>query len=149
MKININQIRPNKDNIFEEEIVFKNGIFNPNTIRKVNKCLARANFHLYDDFLNLSLQIEYEVILPCAYTLKDVVYKNKDDDNIIFKDEVDQDSECLPRSGVIDVDYYVYSLLLASIPTRVVSKDASTLEEDKEKKKGNSFFDILDKLDID
>ena len=165
MKIDVNKLKLSKQTLFKEDVTFDpekfKTIFPLNEIKVAH---VEANIAKYDDFINVDLKVNADVILTCSYTLKPFLYKLRADDELHFASYADEeDYELLEfRGNMIDLDPYIFDLIAASIPLspkapgaklpqggkdyRVITDE----EEAKEKQeRGNDKFDALLDLDLD
>lgn len=163
MDINIGQLSTDKINEFEELIDLSNEQFDTSHIRRITRCNVVAKVQKYDEMVIIDLCVDFNAVVPCSYTLEDVDYHGKGEENLIFKDEIDEDSLLIPANNVIDLKPFIISLVVASVPLKVVGKNATlpkngdgyrVLTEDeyfaeKHSKKATSVFDKLDDIDID
>ena len=163
MKINRATLPLNKDEVFEEDIVFLNQQFDENHVKRILSCSVRLVAHEYGDVLDCKVSGKASVIASCSYTLEDVPLEISFRDNFYFSNEVTGSEECYFEPGVvIDLDPHILALILAEVPHnitksgaklpesgngyRVLSED-DYLEEKKNKK--TSAFDILDTIEFD
>lgn len=164
MKIDVSKLVSTKENIFEEEVHFDDEKFHllP-PLLEVKKLVAKAKVHRYQDFIDVNLSINADVVLQCSYTLKPFDSKLRDEDEIHFSSYDDGGDDIqIYRGNLIDLDPYIFNLLSASVPTspkapgatlpeggknfRVLSED----EYNEEKEDGNDpRFDALKDLDLD
>ncbi|MGM9873529.1 MAG: YceD family protein [Bacilli bacterium] len=167
MKINISSLSLKKPSIvMEDDVDLSNADFDPYHIKNIESCHVEAEVtFLSDDLYSLKLHIKGLAIVPCAYTLEDVDYpfdvKEELTYKVFYKDD-EEDSSFYPiTSSEIDVDEAVLSLVITSIPFKVIKKGAKLPKEGKgyrflteeeylkEKEKKSSPFDVLDSLDVD
>lgn len=164
MKINISTLSIKRPSIsLEGDIDFSRHEFDPYHIKKIETCHVNAEMNFYsDDLYSLKLNIKGNAIVPCAYTLEDVSYPFNIKEELFYKQDIaDDDTSFYPlTSNEVDIDEAVLSLLISSIPFKVIKKGAKLpksgngyrfLSEDdylKEKENKSSPFDVLDDLDL-
>lgn len=143
------------------DIDFSNDTFDTFLIRKINSCHVELNVTDYDEIFRVEINLKAEVVTPCAYSLEDVDFVVKTKDEIDFTDtpinEEDDDGTLVYIEGVtIDLKPFIYSLIVASIPPKVVKKgvklpDGVITSEDYEKQleeKTDPRWSALDDLDL-
>ena len=164
MKIDVGKLVSTKENLFEEDVVLdveKFKLLPP--LLEVKKLHAKARIHRYQDFIDVDLKINADVVLQCSYTLKPFSSKLSDEDEIHFASYDDGGDDIqIYKGNLIDVNPYIFNLLSASVPTSPKSpgaklptsgKNFRVLTEDEyksEKEDGiNHQFDKLKDLDLD
>lgn len=164
MKINISSLNVNKPSLqVEGDFDFSNHEFDPFHIKKINNCHVNAEMtYLNEDLYSLKLHIRGSATVPCAYTLEDVIYPFNINEEIFYKVDANEDVPSFYplKYNEVDIDEPVLSLLITSIPFKVIKKGAklpqsgkgfrfmSEEEYKKEKENKSSPFDVLDKIDI-
>ena len=165
MKVKRLLLKPNKPEVVEEDIDFSSNFIDANHVKRINSCHVKATLTDYEDVLECTLNIKADVTASCAYTLEDVPYKVNVNEKLYFSsDEMDQDSEDIiyEPGNKIEMDHYVFSLIIASVPHNIHKKGAKLPEngngfrvmseedylKEKASKKKNSPFDALDDLDL-
>lgn len=110
-----------------DDIDFANAKLNENLIRRILSCHVEVDVENLSTILRVKINLSANVILPCAYTLEDVDYVVKGKEEFDFVDNIDlADNENLFfEKDVIDLDPYIYSVLIALIPLRVTKKGAT------------------------
>ena len=166
MKVNRLLLKPNTPEVIEEDIDFSNNLIDENHVKRITSCHVKLTLTEFEDVLQCDMHIEADVIASCAYTLEDVPFKSKVNEKLYFSsDEMDKDSDDIiyEPGNEIEMDQYVFSYIIASVPHNIHKKGAKlpengngyrVLSEDeyiKEKafKKKPSAFDALDDIDID
>lgn len=164
MKIDVGKLVSTKENLFEEDVVLdaeKFKLLPP--LLEVKKLHAKARIHRYQDFIDVDLIINADVVLQCSYTLKPFCSKLSDEDEIHFASYDDGGDDIqIYKGNLIDLNPYIFNLLSASVPTSPKSPGAKlptsgkyfrVLTEDEyksEKEDGiNHQFDKLKDLDLD
>ena len=165
MEVNRLLLKPNKPEVVEEDIDFSSNFIDANHVKRINSCHVKATLTDYEDVLECTLNIKADVTASCAYTLEDVPYKVNVNEKLYFSsDEMDQNSEDIiyEPGNEIEMDHYVFSLIIASVPHNIHKKGAKLPEngngfrvmseedylKEKASKKKNSPFDALDDLDL-
>ena len=149
----------------KEDITFDSEYFVlTRPLLKINSCKVLAKIHQYDDFINVHLKVNANVILECSYSLQAFESNVSGEEELNFSTyESEEDEDFIIYKGnKIELDEYIFDLVSASVPLspkapgatlpksgkgyRVISED-SLVEE--EANKGNSKFDKLLDLDLD
>ena len=162
MKIN-RLLFQNKDYVLEGDIDFSDQEFDPFHIRRIDNCHVKITGSIYEDLLLLNMKITSLVIGVCSYTLEDVEIPLHVVDTIQISDSIDDDDELFYEPNVVfDIDPYILSLVIASVPLKIVKKGAKLpssgkgyrvlteeeyLKEESEKK--DTRWSALDDIDID
>ena len=132
MKIAVAQIRRNSytETIEMEEMVDVSELETMNNdIRRINPAKVHATFYVEGDEIIASLQIEGEMILPCARTLVDVPYNYQINENEIFStseylSEEEEENEVRMIDGeILDLKPHILENILLNIPYRVFTKE--------------------------
>ena len=162
MQINTNVLEENKPYHYSEDIDFSHEELNPVLIRKIKDCHAEVDvLNMYEGHIRVVINIKSNVILPCSYTLEDVDYVIKGSEEFIITDEKDEEDEeagvIYEEKAIFSLDPYIYSLLIALIPPKVVKKGAKLpkngqgyrvmSEEEYEKEKSETVDPRWEKLD--
>lgn len=164
MKINRLLLKPNTPTIVEEEIIFPEAI-DANHVKRIPSCKVKATLTDFDDVLLADLEINAEVIASCAYTLEDVPLTKKLKERLSFTsiEEMSDEDLYFEPNNEIDLDPYIFSFIIASVPHNVHKKGAKLPEpgngyrviseeeylKEQQTKKHSSPFDALDDLDLD
>lgn len=163
MKINRLELKINVPVTYEENIDFKDASYDSYHVRNIKDCHVVAIATEYGEFLNVKINISCIVLTTSAYTLKDLDYEVIIKDELCFTDNEDlSDAYFYEKLPQIEIDDYIFSLIVANVPTKVVGKNEKLpesgngyrilSEEDFYNEKNNkksSPFDILDDLEID
>ena len=154
----------NKDYVLEGEIDLSNLSFDTYHVRKINKVTYKVTGQIYDDLLVLNVKFDADVISSCAYTLEDLPYHAKGNETIEISNEIqDDDFIFYEENNIFDFEPYFISLVVASVPTKLVKKGATLpvggdgyrflseeqYEQEQKENKKPSPFDILDDIDLD
>lgn len=166
MKVNRLFLKLNEKTDFEEEIDFSSLTPDFHHVRRIDTCLVKGSMTEYGSCLILEMTIKADVIASCSYTLEDCPYKVKVSEKFYFtseKEDATSDEMYYEPGNEINMDDYVLSLILTSVPhnlhkpgAKLESNEAKgyrilTEEEylkEREEKK-SSPFDVLDDLDLD
>jgi len=102
-------------------------------IRKINSCHVEVDIENFDYLLRVVINIKADTILPCSYTLEDVPYVIKGQEEFDFTFEAENESEDLIyiKGDSFELNEYVYSLLIALVPPKVIKKGAKLSQEGK------------------
>lgn len=163
MKINRLELKINVPVTYEENIDFKDASYDSYHVRNIKDCHVVAIATEYGEFLNVKINISCIVLTTSAYTLKDLDYEVKIKDELCFTDNEDlSDAYFYEKLPQIEIDDYIFSLIVANVPTKVVGKNEKLpesgngyrilSEEDfynEKNDKKSSPFDILNDLEID
>ena len=163
MIINKSEFELGKKYHFSEDIDFSKEKIDPLFIRKIKDTHVEVDVENFGAILRVRINLLANVILPCAYTLEDVDYVIKGNEEFDFVEEEDlADNESLfYEADDINLDTYAYSILVALVPLRVIKKGATlpksgkgyrVLSEEeyyKEKKAQDSRWSKLDDLELD
>ena len=163
MKINRLELKINVPVTYEDVIDFKNASYDSYHVRNIKDCHVVAVATEYGEFLSVKINISCTVLTTSAYTLKNLDYEVKIKDELCFTDNKDlEDAYFYEKLPQIDLDDYIFSLIVTNVPTKVVGKNEKLpesgdgyrimSEEDfynEKKNKKSSPFDVLDNLDLD
>ena len=163
MRINRLELKINVPVRYEENIEFKNASYDSYHVRDIKDCHVVAIATEYGEFLSVKINVACTVLTTSAYTLKDLDYEIKIKDELCFTDNKDlEDTYFFEKLPQIELDDYIFSLIVAHVPTKVVGKNEKLpesgngyrimSEEDFYKERENeksSPFDVLDTLDLD
>lgn len=145
-------------------VTFDKDIFlSRDDLRNVENCRVNLEYVDNGEILNATVKVEADLTLVCAYSLEDVPYHIKISDKVEFTsiEEISSGDIFYEPRGTIDLDPYIFGLILASIPMKVIKKgakppedtdcfrflDEDELEEERKDEK-QSPFDVLKDLDI-
>ena len=146
----------------EEDIDFSKKEFDGVHIRKIDKCHVRLTGDVFDNLFVLQIEITASVIVPSAYTLKDINLDLHFSDvfNISCEDEEDDEIFYEPND-IFDVEPYILSAIIAEVPMVNIAKDEKLPEDGKgyrilseddyleeQKKKVDSRWSKLDDIDL-
>ena len=160
MQINLATLPMNKSVSFEEEIDFRELTFKNLNLKQINKCEVTAVCSQYESLLRVEVNVKASLTCISAYSLKDVPLNVDVNDELDFAEDINE-NENLISNNLLNLDEYVISLILASIPKRVIDKGEKLpkggqgyrvlSEEDlieERKSRHTSAFDCLDDLDL-
>ena len=127
------QYEVNKKYHISDDVDFSNEKLDGVLIRKINSCHAEIDIENFSYLLRVVINIKADVILPCSYTLEDVPYvvKGEEEFNFTFEEENASEDLIYIPSGGIELNEYIYSLLIALVPPKVVKKGAKLSQEGK------------------
>lgn len=158
MKIYISTLKFDKPTILEEEIDFSN-VENPiSQIKRIAETKVKATINRYDEFIQVDFNIETKLIAISSYTSKEGELNLKFSDSVTLSMNEEQDDYDVIKGNMLELDNYVFSLILGEVPIKVVFKgeklplneDSNVISEDelekKKKENKSSPFDVLDKL---
>lgn len=131
MKVNWVALPLEKETIMEEDIDFSHESFDPNFLRQITCCHAKAKLTRFMETLRVVLSVKASVIAVCAYSLEDVPLNLNLREELDFtRDKEDEENIYLSRNN-FTLDEYVLDLILTSIPPKVIKKGASLPESGK------------------
>lgn len=153
----------NKDYALEGEISFNDVKLDPHHIRQILPATFKVTGQVFEDLLILNFDIKVTVIGVCNYTLEDVEIPLHIKDNISISDTIEDDDDIFYEPNVLfDIDPYILSLILSSVPIKIVKKGAKlpesgngyrVLSEDEylkeQSEKKDSRWSKLDDIDLD
>ncbi len=166
MKVNRLLLKVGQPEVVEEDIDFSNNLIDENHVKRINSCHVKLTLTEFEDVLQCDMEIKADVTASCAYTLEDVPYKVNVKEKLYFSsEEMDKDSDKMiyDPGNEIEMDNYVFSYIIASVPHNIHKKGAKLPEngngfrvmseddymKEKASKKKASPFDALDDIDID
>lgn len=164
MKINRALYQEGKKYHLSEDVDFSSYELDKSIIREIKSCHVEVDIENYGDLFRIIVNLMSEVTLISAYTLKDVPYVIKGNEEFDFTDieeEADNESLFYEKDNIIDFDPYIYSIILALVPEKVINKGEKLpsdgngyrvlTEEEYLKEKENSTdprWSALDDLDL-
>lgn len=164
MKVNINTLIEGKIYYLEEDIIIDNIVDSSYGLKRLENIHVNAEVTLFEELLSVGLKISGNAVMICSYSLEEGDYKIKLKENLTFTlDEEKEDDEMIyDGRSVINLDEYVRSIILASLPIkyvkkgkklpssgenyRVLTEEEFLLERSENK---NSAFDQLKDLDLE
>ena len=164
MKIDVLKLPYTKVATISEDVVFDPEVFVCHTpLISIESCHAELEAQRFEEFIYVTLSLKARVVLECSYSLQHFETTISGSDELHFAPSKDEDEDCIEYKGTtIDMDYYIFNLLSASVPLspkaphakapksgkgyRVLSEDEFFKEREEE---GNSQFDALKDLDFD
>ena len=124
MKINRLELKINVPVTYEDVITFQDASYDSYHVRNIKDCHVVVIATEYGEFLSVKINISCTVLTTSAYTLKDLDYEVKIKDELYFTDNKDlEDAYFYEKLPQIDLDDYIFSLIIANVPTKVVGKD--------------------------
>lgn len=157
MKINRLLLPIGKVVKYNEDIDFSKYQGDPYHVKRINSCHLELNVTNYDELIILSFDVKGEVVTSCAYTLEEINYPYH------IKEEIElsgsEEDEFEMNGDIIDIDNILITLIVSSIPMKVIKKGAKLpesgdgyrviSEEEALKEKKPSCFDVLDDLEFE
>ena len=121
MKIDLNYLNRFGSVNLDEDIFINEDYYKNTDIRKLKDIHVNGEIKIdYDDFINLNLQIDGIMVLPCAKTLKDVVYKF----NTVIEETIGKFEEIYKNNkNTLEITDILWENIVLEIPIRVVSSD--------------------------
>ena len=161
MKINPRILIDGKEYNASFDIEFNKDEYQNSYVRNISKCHVDISYRLYDNLLSLDAVISGVATLACCYTLQDVDHVFEYKDSVLFCDDEEKEDEdiLIYKGNVIDLKEYLLSLVLASLPSKIIKPGASLPKDgegyrvlseeefEKESHKKPSPFDVLAKED--
>lgn len=131
MNIDLNLIHPHVTQHLSYDLDFSHEKLNTSLIRKINSCHVEADVSLVNDLVYVNIFLHAKVTLICAYTLEDVITPINEKEQFIFTNnkEIENENYIYEDKSSIHLDPYIFSFLIASLPTKVIKKGA-TLPKD-------------------
>lgn len=167
MLISRSILEENKTYHYSEDIDFSLEKLDPVLIRKIKDCHVEVDVtNIFYGHVRVVINIKSNVVLPCSYTLEDVDYVIKGQEEFIFvddKEEIDEESGLFyEEKDTFDLNPYIFAVLIALVPFKVVKegaklpeggKDYRVLSEDEyyeeKKKRKDHRWDVLDNIEFD
>ena len=164
MRLDVLKLPYTKTYSLEEDISFDPEVFVCHSpLVNVLSCHAELKAQRFEEFIYVTLSIKAKVVLQCSYSLQNFETTISGTDELHFAPSKDEDEDCIEYRGTsIDMDYYIFTLLSASVPLspkapnakapksgngyRVLSEEEYLSEKEEA---GNSQFDALKDLDFD
>ena len=157
MKINRLLLPIGEKVIYDEEIDFSSYRGDPYHVKRINSCFLHLEVINYDALVSLSFRIKGEVVTTCAYTLEEIPYQFNVKEVIELNEDEDDEYDII--NNEIDIDEMLITLIVSNVPMKVIKKGATLpksgdgyrviSEEDAEKERKASPFDVLDDLEVD
>ena len=121
MKIDLNYLNRFGSINLDENIFINEDYYKNTDIRKLKDIHVNGEIKIdYDDFINLNLEIDGIMVLPCAKTLKDVDYKF----NTIIEESIGKFEEIYKNNkNTLEITDILWENIVLEIPIRVVSSD--------------------------
>ena len=121
MKIDLNYLNRFGSVNLDEDIFINEDYYKNTDIRKLKDIHVNGEIKIdYDDFINLNLQIDGIMVLPCAKTLKNVDYKF----NIVIEETIGKFEEIYKNNkNTLEITDILWENIVLEIPIRVVSSD--------------------------
>lgn len=163
MYLNFDSIRNNH----EEEIIYHgdkdklNSLNHSSIIKDIKDVEGKIYLTKVNNILSLSFNIDVNLIIESAYTLKDIPYFIKIDETLYYtNDESLESEEVFLTKNKLDLEEIIYSLIITLVPLNahggnetLPSSDEFKVYSEEELEKENSSdkespFDILKDLDL-
>ncbi|MCF0116547.1 MAG: DUF177 domain-containing protein [Bacilli bacterium] len=164
MKINFRNYKKLNNQTFHEKMIFdKASIENVNSLLDINDTNVTVTLRDYDDIIRLEIDVTSTLTLQCSYTLEPIEYPVDISEDLDFTFEETEDENLIHiEQNEIDINQYIFGLLLTEIPMKIV-KEGATLPKDgkgyqvmtedeyikMKESEPDERFSILDSLDID
>jgi uncharacterized metal-binding protein YceD (DUF177 family) len=147
---------------FEEDITYsKERMATKPSLLDIKDVHALVHVENFGETISARIEATATLVLECAYTMEPLERKVKIDEEVHFSETVQDDDELLYAPGpTIDLDDYLFGLILTEIPAKVVKRGAhlpkagkgyrvlSEAELIREKEKnGDPRFGELDKFE--
>lgn len=158
MKINFDSIKGLENVKYSPIIEEFNKLNYSDRIKEFKKVNIEISFEKINEILKCEFKIDFEAFVISSYTLKPFNYLKNIDDILYFTTNKEyEDEDVILCKEIIDLDNYVYSLILSSIPLNAHKSgeklknfdDINVYSEDEYKKNKESPFDILKDIEID
>ena len=122
MKLDLNYLNRFSKLAIEEEVSFDNSYIENTEIRELSDVYVEGEATIdYEDSINLNITISGTMVLPCAITLKDVLYKFETniEENLGKFEEIYKKNK-----NSLDISNILWENIVLEIPIRVVSHGA-------------------------
>ncbi|MDY0177668.1 MAG: hypothetical protein GX807_02615 [Erysipelotrichia bacterium] len=165
MKINRKSLVPKKSYSESGMIIFDSKLFAKRIdLKRIDECEVNITYENFEDILRVRVKVVANLTLICSYSLEDVAFRLSVKDELSFTDRKELVNENIfyEPHQIIDLNPYIFGLILASIPIKIVKEGMElprdgngyrVLSEDKLQKERlshkDSPFDILKDLDLD
>ncbi|MEI3536113.1 MAG: YceD family protein [Bacilli bacterium] len=137
MRISKQELLAKGQHLFEENINYDKSLYENNPlIDKIGEINAEVSTNLVSDLIMVSIALKGEMILRSTRSLKPVNHEIDLEDEIVYtynKDLVDNEQVFLLEDDELDLDKTIYSLIISSIPLKVIASD------DKESYSGENW----------
>ncbi len=147
---------------FEEDITYpKDRMATKPSLLDIKDVHAKVRVENFGETITADIQATATLVLECAYTLEPLERRIKIDEEVHFSETVQDDDELLYAPGpTIDLDDYLFGLIMTEVPAKVVKRGAhlpkagkgyrvlneAELIREKEKN-GDPRFSELDKFE--
>lgn len=126
----------------EETIDLSNADYSANySLKRIADLYVETETNLVGNIFQVSVNLKAKLTLECAYTLEMFDQDLVIEDELYFTlDDQDEDSEDVfyERGPVIDLDPYIFGLILSHIPLRVTKPGATLPQGD------GTSFEVID-----
>ena len=143
MRISKQELLAKGQHLFEENINYDKSLYENNPlIDNIGEINAEVSTNLVSDLIMVSIALKGEMILRSTRSLKPVNHEIDLEDEIVYtynKDLVDNEQVFLLEDDELDLDKTIYSLIISSIPLKVIARD------DKESYSGENWEVITNK----
>lgn len=160
MQISIDELKNKTHHSFVEEISFdEESLKKIDLLKQIKKLIARVDLEICNPFIIAKIKLQGDLILLSSRSLKELPYSFEDEISLTFalyKMEDEDDDVIYVENRIIDFTPYLYSLLNANIPFKVLAdEDKETIVDDswelisedeyyeRKKDKPNGLFDAL------
>lgn len=135
------------------------------SLKGIKPFTLQAYFETFEEEVEVELKAQVVLVLECAYTLEHFEHIIDLDEVLVFNYknpniEADSDDIFYEKGPFIDLDPYLYALILSYIPLKVIKPGAQrperganyqVLSEEEyaktKKNLGDDFGDLLDEID--
>lgn len=163
MIVNLVLVEEGKTLHLEDSIDFSKVEYSRNIVSEIKTCNVKIDVANYGEIIHMTVNVSSDVVVKCAYSNEDVNYKVNAKEELDFSFDIDDDEEIIHlENPQIEMDELIFSMILVSIPKRVIKKGAKRPEsgngyrvlteeellKEKESKK-DSRWDILDSIEFD
>ena len=156
MRLNRLTLPIGKEVSFKEDMDFSSYKGDPYHVRSIKSCYMDLSVINYDELIVLSFKLKGEVMTTCAYTLEEIPYAYNIHETVELAGNEDDEFDIINEQ--IDIDQIIITLIVSNVPMKVVKKGAKLpsggdgyrvlSEEDAQKEKKASPFDVLDDLEL-
>jgi len=111
---------------FDEDIVYpKTRMESKPSLLDIKNVHAHAVVENHGDIITAEIDATAVLVLECAYTLEPLERKITIKETLQFSEDVQEDDELLYAPGpTVDLDDYLFGLILVEVPAKVVKRNA-------------------------
>jgi uncharacterized metal-binding protein YceD (DUF177 family) len=133
MKFSRSELRRYRTIEFDEVVSYaKEKIVNKPSLLDIKNVHALAKVELFNDLIKADIEATATLVLECAYTLEPLERNITINETLQLTEDVREDDALLYAPGPeINLDDYLYGLILTEVPAKVVKRGAHLPKEGK------------------